>query len=172
MKQQKYQRRTPNNFKKILKKNPAQKMSQGMKAKSGVKNVVLDPMPQGLHTMPISAPNIKEKHLQITDITRTSSSIENEAQSLKNPIEKNQDTKLKILCWNISSIKKNTFQEIQQQKPHLICLQEVRNKALKDSIKYKYLFDQKRSHHSGRIIIGIHKQFQSRIQPNITLTQR
>ncbi|CAD8115257.1 unnamed protein product [Paramecium sonneborni] len=73
----------------------------------------------------------------------------------------NTEIQLTFLSWNVSSLKQESFKIIDQASPYIICLQEVRNTKINDSIKYKYYHKQVGQKHSGGIITGINKEFNS-----------
>jgi exonuclease III len=67
---------------------------------------------------------------------------------------------LNFICWNVSSIKPDTFKTIRILQPHVICMQETRGYEFKNTPSFNYIY-KKRSNNSnlpiggGGICIGL-----------------
>ncbi|KAM3146248.1 hypothetical protein pb186bvf_001593 [Paramecium bursaria] len=74
----------------------------------------------------------------------------------------NKSEKIKILTWNVSSIKKETFEEFNQQRAHIVCLQETRRTEFQSSPSFTYFNKVRLDQMGGGLIIGVSTQFTTR----------
>ncbi|KAL4477946.1 hypothetical protein ABPG72_013354 [Tetrahymena utriculariae] len=65
---------------------------------------------------------------------------------------------LKLICWNTSSIKPNTYSIFRQVQPHLMCLQEIRNHDFINTPSFNYLTLKRNNPQGGGICMGISTQ--------------
>jgi exonuclease III len=67
---------------------------------------------------------------------------------------------LNFVCWNVSSIKPDTFKTIRFLQPHVICMQETRGFEFKNSPSFNYIYKKRNNntqttHIGGGICIGL-----------------
>jgi exonuclease III len=63
---------------------------------------------------------------------------------------------MKLISWNVSSMKTTTFESIREIQPHIMCLQEVRLYPFRNSPAFNYVHKARTTNtQGGGICIGI-----------------